>query len=243
MLILDVRTRWGSTHDMLDLGLRYKDVIETYSNRHELPSMLHLSEKEWNSVEQVCKWLAIFRQATYDMSMNKASCLSQTLGVYHSLLGFLKEEISRLTNTVVDKEYRQALLDCYYKLSDYHYRSDLSPYYIYAIICDPRLGVSFLDSSVFDSESDEIEQHKQNFINLFRYQYYKAPSTSSQPIPSQLQPLPKSMKGRVNLTANFLATIRQGPGAGAEDAVMKEINYLFRFEALAWDSDPLAFWK
>ncbi|KAH8919943.1 hypothetical protein BT69DRAFT_456338 [Atractiella rhizophila] len=177
------------------------------------------------------------------MSMNKASCLSQTLGVYHSLLGFLKEEISRVTNTVVDKEYRQALLDCYYKLSDYHYRSDLSPYYIYAIICDPRLGVSFLDSSVFDSERDEIEQHKQNFINLFRYQYYKAPSTSSQPIPSQLQPLPKSMKGRVNLTANFLATIRQGPGARAEDAVMKEINYLFRFEALAWDSDPLAFWK
>ncbi|KAH8914862.1 hypothetical protein BT69DRAFT_1315477 [Atractiella rhizophila] len=96
---------------------------------------------------------------------------------------------------------------------------------------------------MFDSERDEIEQHKQNFINLFRNQSYKAPSTSSQPIPSQLQPLPKSMKGRVNLTANFLATIQQGPGAGAEEAVMKEINYLFRFEALAWDSDLLAFWK
>ncbi|KAH8913762.1 hypothetical protein BT69DRAFT_1344152 [Atractiella rhizophila] len=116
--------------------------------------------------------------------MSKISCLSQTLGIYHSLLGFLIQEISKLSDTFLEKEYRQALLDCYYKLSNYHYRSDFSPYYIYAIICDPRLGVSFLDSSEFNLEREQIEQHKRNFIDLFRYHYCKVPNTTMQLTPS-----------------------------------------------------------
>ncbi|KAH8925970.1 hypothetical protein BT69DRAFT_1295242 [Atractiella rhizophila] len=53
------------------------------------------------------------------MSMTKSSCLSQTLGVYHSLLGHLKTEISSLTDKTVQKEYWQALLDCYFKLKQF----------------------------------------------------------------------------------------------------------------------------
>ncbi|KAH8926119.1 hypothetical protein BT69DRAFT_1295097 [Atractiella rhizophila] len=113
MLILDVQTRWESTHDMLDLGIRYNDVIETYSDRHELPFMLHLSEKEWNSVEQVC-----------NLSYSEHFYMPEVL-----ILTTAQGEISKLMDAAVDKEYCQALHNCYYKLSDYHYHSDLSPYY------------------------------------------------------------------------------------------------------------------
>ncbi|KAH8929735.1 hypothetical protein BT69DRAFT_89056 [Atractiella rhizophila] len=73
MPILDVRTRWGSTHDMLDLAVRCREALKAYVDRHDLES-LALSEEDWNGIELATKWLEVFRNATYDMSMTKNSC-------------------------------------------------------------------------------------------------------------------------------------------------------------------------
>ncbi|OBZ65066.1 putative AC transposase [Grifola frondosa] len=129
MLILDVVTRWSSTHQMLRRALKYKDTIKAFIAKRVDLRHLELDEKEWDTIKLVTDWLYLFRSATETMSASKETTLSLVHTVFHSLQDHLKKELSKLP-AEMSAILRQGLIDAHRKLSDYHTYFDESPYYI-----------------------------------------------------------------------------------------------------------------
>ncbi|CAD6208000.1 GSCOCG00010277001-RA-CDS, partial [Cotesia congregata] len=62
--ILDVKTRWNSTHDMIEVGISLKNSLNLFWLSHENNksiSMLRLNENEWLLLEQICIFLKNFK--------------------------------------------------------------------------------------------------------------------------------------------------------------------------------------
>ncbi|KAG6852296.1 hypothetical protein C0991_001155 [Blastosporella zonata] len=68
MLILDVKTQWSSTHQMMGRVLDHRDMIDNFVGLHRDLQSLELSNVKWDAIEQVAKWLEAFRSATTEMS-------------------------------------------------------------------------------------------------------------------------------------------------------------------------------
>jgi hypothetical protein len=148
MLILDVKTRWSSTHQMLRestnivLGDRSKDIITGQALDHrgiiddfvaktkELRH-LELSADDWEAIALVTQWLKTFRSATTQMSSTKHSMLSSTHAIFRGLQESVHDFIKDLPSDS-PPHLRVALLNCHRKLSDYYYKFDESPYYVWA---------------------------------------------------------------------------------------------------------------
>jgi formylmethanofuran:tetrahydromethanopterin formyltransferase len=101
MLILDIRTWWSSTHQMMckliddvtltsvdhDTGraLDFLDQIDDFIFQNEDLSNLALTEAEWESIAQVAGWLKAFQSATTQMSTMKQPMLSTTHAIFRGL--------------------------------------------------------------------------------------------------------------------------------------------------------------
>ncbi|XP_035837258.1 zinc finger BED domain-containing protein RICESLEEPER 2-like [Helianthus annuus] len=62
-LCIDVKTRWNSTHRMLDSAIYYKRAFEGYAARDSNYVWCPTND-EWTRAEKVCKLLAVFLKAT-----------------------------------------------------------------------------------------------------------------------------------------------------------------------------------
>jgi hypothetical protein len=147
MLILDVRTRWASTHQMLrtflilivihadvdDIGraLDYRQVIDTYVAGNRELVRYKLTTHDWEGIALVAEWLKQFRHATTEMSTTEIPMLSSTHATFRGLQKHIKAILSRLPDNTAP-EIKKGLLDAHRKLSDYYYKFDQSPLYIWA---------------------------------------------------------------------------------------------------------------
>jgi hypothetical protein len=151
MLILDVRTRWASTHQMLrtyyviitatrvpglwnvNVGraLDYRGTIDSFVSRNKDLHALELSNADWESIKLVASWLKSFRSATTEMSTTKLPMLSTTHAIFRGLQDDIKGILRNLPNSVSPR-IKLGLTDAYRKLSDYYYQYDASPFYTWA---------------------------------------------------------------------------------------------------------------
>jgi hypothetical protein len=131
MLILDVRTRWSSTHQMLRRALDYRQAIDSYTSRNRALHPFSLSEEEWTSISMVSSWLKSFRSATTQMSATKIPMLSTTHAIFRGLQDDLKN-ILRNQPANLPLSIKMGLLDAHEKLSDYYHKFDESPFYTWA---------------------------------------------------------------------------------------------------------------
>jgi hypothetical protein len=144
MLILDVQTRWSSTHAMLgkwylilhswltdlaaERALGYCRAVDRYARMQELTG---LSDLEWLAIETVTKWLEIYRHSTAFMSASKLTTLSLVYSVFCRLQRRLCNEL-RTFNDDLPKDLKIGLQGALELLSSYFAKTDASPYYIWA---------------------------------------------------------------------------------------------------------------
>ncbi|KAJ7312326.1 hypothetical protein DFH08DRAFT_717787 [Mycena albidolilacea] len=185
MLILGVRTRWTSTHQMLRRPIHNRDAITRYVDSTPDLCSFVLSEQDWAALQTVQSWLSEFRQATTEMSTTSKPMLSQTHIVFRGLQRTFKDIFSALPNTV-DITLKQGLIDAHTKLSDYYYKFDTSPYYIWAAhnplaVLDPRVSYAGSEKSFADDFMllGELKSAKQDLYNEFGQHYAPKPSSSS----------------------------------------------------------------
>ncbi|GAB4827468.1 hypothetical protein Ancab_040027 [Ancistrocladus abbreviatus] len=62
-LVIDCRTRWNSTYEMLACAMRFKDVFSRYSDR-DVGYLYCPSLEDWEKVEKVCEILEVFNDVT-----------------------------------------------------------------------------------------------------------------------------------------------------------------------------------
>jgi hypothetical protein len=165
MLILDVKTRWSSTHQMMrkslnfvarsryhsllihNIGraLQFQNEIDDFVGRNRDLRSLELDEDEWHAIAQVADWLMAFRAATTQMSTSKVSMLSTTHAIFRGLQEHI-QQIYRDLPTSTPPKIKAGLLNAHKKLSDYYYKYDQSPFYTWAA-CESHLSsVSYVKS-------------------------------------------------------------------------------------------------
>jgi hypothetical protein len=151
MLILDVKTRWSSTHQMLrqyyilinlflSLEINLLPLGRALDNRESIDTFVlcykdirpyELSDVEWEAISLVTSWLKSFRSATTQMSATKTPMLSTTHAIFRGLQGDLQDILRSLPDTAAP-ELKKGLTDAHLKLSDYYYKFDESPYYLWS---------------------------------------------------------------------------------------------------------------
>jgi ketosteroid isomerase-like protein len=134
MLILDVKTRWSSTHQMLRVfqlfdtnylaantvlgrALRYRVAVDNFVSRERDLHPLTLSNDDWAAIALVAKWLESFRDATTQMSATKIPMTSTTHIVFRGLQEDIRDNLRRLPEDIAPA-IKKGLLEAHTKLSD-----------------------------------------------------------------------------------------------------------------------------
>jgi len=111
----------------------FKEAIDEFvaSPKHKELRDFELSASDWAAIALVKEWLRSFRDAVLDMSMTKRTTLSYVHAVFKGLQDHLKTALLSLPDTA-PPGLRHGLMNAHRKLSDYYYKFDESPYYVWA---------------------------------------------------------------------------------------------------------------
>ena len=111
-------------------ALKHREAINTFIYRHEDLIQYRLTDEDWRAVEMVTRWLKSFRSATTQMSATKIPMLSTTHAIFRGLQADIKDilhEENGLSPCLI-----KGLSDAHLKLSEYYYKFDESPFYLWA---------------------------------------------------------------------------------------------------------------
>ncbi|TFK58542.1 hypothetical protein BDN72DRAFT_781961, partial [Pluteus cervinus] len=86
---------------------------------------------DWDCIALVKEWLQLFRNATTKMSATSTPMLSSAHAIFRGLQEHLKDIIRRLPPST-SSTIRDGLVASHRKLSDYYYKIDESPFYLFA---------------------------------------------------------------------------------------------------------------
>jgi len=131
MLILDVKTRWSSTHQMLRRALDFRQAIDDFVAKTRDLRPYELSDADWAGIELVTQWLKAFRSATTQMSTTKRPMLSSAHAIFRGLQESLQDDLAALPDSA-PRKLQSALTSAHRKLSDYYFKVDESPFYVWA---------------------------------------------------------------------------------------------------------------
>ncbi|KAJ7327667.1 hypothetical protein DFH08DRAFT_710399, partial [Mycena albidolilacea] len=90
-----------------------------------------LTALDWDTISLVSDWLYNFCSATSQMSTTSRPMLSSTHSIFCGLQKTLKDKLTALLPNL-DPELMNGLTKAHHKLSDYYYKFDRSPFYIWA---------------------------------------------------------------------------------------------------------------
>jgi hypothetical protein len=116
---------------LIDLGraLHHREAINTFTFQHEDLIQYHLTDEDWRAIETVIHWLNSFCSATTQMSATKSSMLSSTHAIFHGLQARIRDILCERKG--LSPQLIQGLTDADIKLSDYYYKFDELPFYLW----------------------------------------------------------------------------------------------------------------
>lgn len=116
---------------ILGRAIDYRKSVNSFVHLHTDLWPYLLSNDEWDALELVTSWLKSFRSATTQMSATKTPMLSTT----HAVFRGLQEDIRNIIRTLPASgslALKKGLTDAHRKLSDYYYKFDESPFYLWS---------------------------------------------------------------------------------------------------------------
>lgn len=113
-----------------DRALQFRADLDVFVDRFRDLRSLELSAGECDAIDSVSSWLLAFRSATTQMSSTKEPMLSSTHAIFHGLQEHIRDILRALPDS--SHQIKAGLLAAHEKLSDYYYKYDETPYYIWA---------------------------------------------------------------------------------------------------------------
>jgi hypothetical protein len=156
----DTYIRWNSTFDMIDRGLKMKNVIQIVCLRDANFQPFQISEEQWNKLEMIHKFLSPFYEATTLLSGQDYSSICIVLPFLSMLLDHCKSYANNQTLKQSAKLVEQ-------KLKKYELRLKNKCSY-FAVILDPRLNFEYLKSILNKRDYENI---RDDFIRKFNDSY------------------------------------------------------------------------
>ncbi|KAI0063037.1 hypothetical protein BV25DRAFT_1803098, partial [Artomyces pyxidatus] len=223
MLILDVKTRWSSTHQMLHMfgsntlncPVDYEHEIDNFVAKTRDMCEYEMTSGDWEAVKLVMQWLYMFRQATTQMSSTSCPTLSSVHAVFRGLQDEVKQALSSIPSSA-PPQLLQGLIAAHQKLSDYYTTFDVSPYYLWSIFLDPRLGYAGLKVNATDEPEylQQIEDWKNALLSHYLLNY--VPVVIVDPSLSAITAVPW-----LSMTLGFQCTDRDCLSVGCAVAVKR----------------------
>jgi hypothetical protein len=174
-LILDVPTRWNSTYMMLSTAIGFKEVFPRYSNIEPTFQWV-VSAKEWEKVENVNQFLAIFNEVTNIVSRSNYP----TSNLFLPEVWRIKEilNIKSMDRNGYIREMASVMEEKFHK-----YWEDCNLLMSLAVVLDPRFKMKFINlyfPMIYDTdkkvETDEARENIKNVLAALRdyYEFYLA---------------------------------------------------------------------
>ncbi|ESK82481.1 ac transposase [Moniliophthora roreri MCA 2997] len=221
-LILDVKTHWSSTHQMLCHALDYCSAVDSYiAKDHDLRDSYDLYKADWEAIELVCQWLKAFRCATTQMSSTKCPMLFSIQAMFRSL----------------QQELKEGLCSAHKKLSNYYTKFDKSPYYVWVALLDPRISYVGLQDDFADDVilSDNLEDFKAQLHTFFNETYANhLPCNSFQESSASTNLALKGSPHKMNFTSYYTKKLQ---------LETNELEEYFKLAPQDFDTtDPIDWW-
>jgi hypothetical protein len=142
--IIDVKTRWNSTYDMLVRALDMKELLCETIFRTQDSSLIRLilQQNDWNCIKNLIDILLPFKELTLFASQRGENfCITRVLPLYHYCTAMLEKQLKSGVFTEEDDIYvgMESALE---KLQ--HYYDKISPIAGVALILDPNRKRNYL---------------------------------------------------------------------------------------------------
>jgi hypothetical protein len=118
-------------HNSQDRAIKYRTAITSFIAANRDLKGSQMTVEDWDAIILISERLFIFRCATSERPRTSRPMLSSTHSTFRGLQKKLKEKLAALPEET-DPEPVQGLTDARRKLSDYYYKYDQSPFYIWA---------------------------------------------------------------------------------------------------------------
>ncbi|KAA1125416.1 hypothetical protein PGTUg99_050024 [Puccinia graminis f. sp. tritici] len=142
LLVVDVKTRWNSTYDMLQRALELKDYYDSFCQRSDSKKFA-LSSAEWEKVDQLMKFLQPLNDATKLLCSSQYPTLNMSLPIYI----YLMKQISLVRSTYDASQLLSAAEKMIEKLKKYLKSALEKPAPICAMILDPRIKMLYIEKN------------------------------------------------------------------------------------------------
>ncbi|CAB4492734.1 unnamed protein product [Rhizophagus irregularis] len=175
-VILDVRTRWNSTYDMLVRARKLKEPLNILSNSDSNLRPFTINEDEWINLLEIEELLKYFAKATKQICGETYPTLSYVIPIYNILLNKL-EDFRDTPNRF--ENGKEAAINAINKLKIYYNKTD-STLYAVSLILDPRLKVEYMKDNEWETQWVDRTKKTEaaiNAINKLKIYYNKTDST------------------------------------------------------------------
>jgi hypothetical protein len=184
-LIVDVRTRWNSTHAMIERALELREPLDAMATLEQGLVEHRLTPREWQLLQNALPLFEAFKVATDHLCTAAHPTLTTAVPVYNFLIDALEEYCDTRESFAVIRAAAEAALE---KLRTYYSKTGAEVYAV-ATILDPRFKLQYYKES--DWEQKWIDEAMKSLHNA--YAYYRDP-----PAPRTAERLPVE-RGRTDL--------------------------------------------
>ena len=230
--ILDVRTRWNSTCDMLDIAFKLKSALmmlwEHCSNLKEFK----IEENEWSIIQNILEFLKYFKQVCKIVSCEKKVTLPNAVVAFNMLLDKIELIVKNLDDKLDRDSNDEKLLLAFQAGRDKLVKHYQKCNWIYAmvLILDPRHKVMGFDSTKWGRDLKQTAVEK--FETIFKEIYYEKSDEND-----------KNMNEEINTDDDFLNFDSIYVKSSSFSNWKKEVNDYLETPRASGDTKILEWWK
>ncbi|CAB4484797.1 unnamed protein product [Rhizophagus irregularis] len=138
-LVVDVKTRWNSTFDMIERSLELREALDNIAIADRDLRQWELIDAEWDLLKQIKKLLYIFLRATLHISHGRYPTIENSIPIFNWIMDKI-EDFDKKAN--IDEIVKKAACNAMEKLKKYYQYTDGIIYTISTIL-DPRLKLTY----------------------------------------------------------------------------------------------------
>ncbi|CAG8664577.1 1117_t:CDS:2, partial [Ambispora gerdemannii] len=162
-LILDVKTRWNSTYDMLNRAFEMREVIDVTASLDKELRNFELIDDEWNRINDIISVLKIFVRTTKTLSSATYPMLASVIPIYNYLIDGLETYCDKFDDS---SDIVIAIKAGLKKLEIYYTKTDDTIIYTIATILDPRLKLDYyIDNNWKQKVDDSKDENDDEFLD------------------------------------------------------------------------------